>query len=114
MNNEQLKQIKDLLKNNKRDRFVIFDNNEPALVVMSIDEYKKIARGAMGREIEESDKDLVENINRAIAEWKVNQAEEEVADIDLKDNEEEQTEEADFYDADESLSYYYDMDDEDN
>lgn len=113
MNNEQLSQIKDLLKNNKRDRFVIFDNNEPALVVMSIDEYKKVVRGSSSRDIEETDNDLIENINRAIAEWKSNQLEEEVAEIELT-GEKADSEDDSFYEADESLSYYYDMDEEDN
>ena len=109
MNNKQLSQIKELISNNKRDRFVIFNDNEPALVVMSVEEYKKIVTS---QRIQggPSDRELVENINRTIAEWKASQDLENSDDFDINDLPAEL--EDDFYEGDDGLSYYYDLEDE--
>lgn len=116
MNNEQLSQIKDLIKNNKRDRFVIFDNHEPALVVMSIDEYKKINTAAKKENSPlDSDTVLLDNINRAIAEWKSNQQDDQINEYGEQMEEEKAKDRMDeFYNGEENLSYYYDMGDEDD
>jgi len=113
MNNKQLLEIKDLIKNNKRDRFIIFDNDEPALVVMSVSEYKQMAANSRKDESSAigSDINLVDNINRVIAEWKVGLQDEEMNKY-MKQLEEINHEgpEEDSYENDENLSYYYDMD----
>ena len=117
MNNKQLSQIKDLIKNNKRDRFIIFNDNEPTLVVMSVDEYKKITNtNKKNSNVPESDFELMENINRTIAGWKANQDQDNLDDFsDNEDNQEVDLIESsnDDYNSDDNLSYYYDMDDED-
>ena len=117
MNNKQLSQIKDLIKNNKRDRFIIFNDNEPTLVVMSVDEYKKITNtNKKNSNVPESDFELMENINRTIAGWKANQDQDNLDDFsDNEDNQEADLIESsnDDYNSDDNLSYYYDMDDED-
>lgn len=118
MNNKQLSQIKDLIKNNKRDRFVIFNNNEPTLVVMSVDEYKKIVSANKKDSIEpESDFELIDNINRTIAGWKANQNQDNIdnfSDDEENNDGDDLIESSDnVYNSDDNLSYYYDMDDED-
>jgi len=63
MKNNQLKKVSDLLEYGD-GKFLIVENDEPAFVVMTIDEYKKLKKG-QGTEAE-----ILDKINDDIELWK--------------------------------------------
>ena len=63
MKNDQLKKVSDLLEYGD-GKFLIVENNEPAFVVMTIDEYKKLKKG------QNTEADILDKINDDIDLWK--------------------------------------------
>lgn len=79
MNQNNLKKITDLL-NYGDGKFLVVENDEPAFVVMSIDEYKMIK----DRE-RFSSFDGIDRINRDLASWKDFDEDEKLEDEEFED-----------------------------
>ena len=63
MKNDQLKKVSDLLEYGD-GKFLIVENDEPAFIVMTIDEYKKLKKG------QNTEADILDKINDDIELWK--------------------------------------------
>ena len=107
MTKKQLSEIIDLMEQGQGGKFVVFDGEGPSYVVMSVDEYKRVLDGSQDLS-ELSEKDLLENINRTIAEWRANQDNNEES-YSLSEYREDEDNMATKDKSD--LSYYYDVDD---
>ena len=110
MDQEQFSQITDLIKESGDGRYIIINGNKPTFVIMRIDEYRKLAQ-AKKRVDDLAEKELIEKINRTIAEWKAKQEEKRLSRFELfgDDKEEVKNLAPNFSKDKDDFSYYYDI-----
>ncbi len=84
-------------------KYVIVEDGKPSFVMMSMDEYNKLLKGRKASE--SSEKNLIDKINKDIAEWRAGEDERmDYSDLEAGLDESKK----DDFEVDD-LSYYYDV-----